>query len=606
MTEDYQEKDRKAIEEKALLCFKEYIVDSKVISQYIPENDKEPFWDGHLYLFSNPHKSKEFFIGRVPAQVKGTEVKRFVTKKYKFQIDIVDLKAYLREPTIYIVCQEKENSKERKLFYRCLLPETVKNIIKGHSKQDSVKVLMHAVPDSLNEFEQLVLVFHGDCKKQISFADKKAFTMDDAKKRGVNSFSFIAPAQNMNRIQLLRYLSTHESFLYAKVNKELDIEVPISDGPMKFKFKQDVNKKVSVGGRLFYDSYENEIKDGRMIISVDDFLSVNFPMDEEDIRGNKIEIKIHSTPTLLDKAIKEAQFALAMDETGKLSIGDCNIEVRLNEKEMIAGLKNQLANWMELQSLLKKLHVTKPFDLSKVTDEQDQLIRILITTIVYGKPIKLDGQKNAIITAEIGNINLLLWCSVDKDNMCMFGDYFDHTISLYNETEKGAKVEACCYSYLRNDKLWEKCDNIPFDDIIPSYTAIAGKNSYVYEMANLDVLAMISASDSIERIDNARSSILLEVAMSLNDWLYDNDTTSNVKPIHVINKMQIIKRQRYLTDEENTILYSLATDDDIAPFVKAGCWLLLNNKEDFDSLFKTLKPEEQDKIKEFPIWRFAN
>ena len=70
--------------------------------------------------------------------------------------------------------------------------------------------------------------------------------------------------------------------------------------------------------------------------------------------------------------------------------------------------------------------------------------------------------------------------------------------------------------------------------------------------------------------------------------------------------MQIIKRQRYLTDEENNLLYSLATDDDIAPFVKAGCWLLLNNKEDFDSLFKTLKPEEQNKIKEFPIWRFVN
>lgn len=604
MAEDNQEKDRKAIEEKALLSFKEYIVDSKVISQYIPENDKEPFWDGHLYLFSNPHKSKEFFIGRVPTQVKGTEVKRFVTKKYKFQIDMVDLKAYLHEPTIYIVCQEKENSKERMLFYRCLLPETVKKIVNGHSKQDSVKVLMHAVPDNLNEFEKLVLVFYGDGKKQISFADKKAFTMDDAKKRGVNSFSFIAPVQNMNRVQLLKYLSTHESYLYAKLNKELDIEIPVSDGPMTFTFQQIVNSNVSVGGKIFYDNYKNEIKDGRTIISIGDTLTINLPMDEEDTR--RIEMKMELTPTLLDKAIKEAQFALAMYETGRLSIGNVYIEVRINEKDVIAGLKNQLANWMELQSLLNKLHVTKPFDLSKVTDEQDKFIRILITTIIHGKPIKLEGQKNTIITAEIGNVNLLLWCSVDKDNMCMFGDYFDHTISLYNETERGTKVEVCSYSYLRNDKLWEKSDNIPFNEIIPSYIAIAGKNSYVYEMANHDVLAMISASDSIESIDNAKSCVLLKVAMSLNDWLYDNDTTNNVKPIHIINKMQIIKRQRYLTDEENNLLYSLATDDDIAPFVKAGCWLLLNNKEDFDSLFKTLKPEEQNKIKEFPIWRFVN
>ncbi len=45
-------KDRKAIEEKALLCFKEYIVDSEVISQFIDENDKEPCCDGHISLVS--------------------------------------------------------------------------------------------------------------------------------------------------------------------------------------------------------------------------------------------------------------------------------------------------------------------------------------------------------------------------------------------------------------------------------------------------------------------------------------------------------------------------------------------------------------------------
>ena len=603
MEEGHQEKDRKAIEEKALLCFKEYIVDSKVISQYIPENDKEPFWDGHLYLYSNPHKSKDFFIGRVPTQVKGTEVKRFILKKYKFPIDMVDLRAYLHEPTIYIVCQEKENCKERELFYRCLLPETVKNIIKGHSKQKSVKVLMHPMPKNLNDFEGIVLVFHGNSKKQISFADSKPFTMDDVKKKGIKDFSFVAPIQNMNHIQLLKYLSVHENYIYAK-NKELNIEIPISGGPMTFTFKQNVNKRVSVGGTSFYDNYSNEIKDGRIIISVGNALTLNLPMDKEDTR--KPEIKMRSTPTLLDEAIKEAQFALAMDETGKLSIGDFEIDVQLNERNIIAGLKKQLFNWLELQSLLKKLHITKPFDLSKLTEKQERLIGIFIATIIHGRPVKLKGQRNSIIIEKIGNVNLLLWCSADKDNMCMFGDFFDDYIKLYNETETGEKKEACRYSYLRNDKLWERCDNIPFDNILPSYSALADKNNYIYEMANLDVLAMISASDSMENVDNERSRILLEIAMALNDWLYDNDTSPGANLIHLINRMQIIKRQRHLTDKENDSLYSLATDDNVDRFIKAGCWLLLNNKNRFESIFKTLKPEEQEKIKEFPIWRFAN
>ena len=45
--------DNKAIEEKALNFFKSFIEDSKVISQFIDDNDKEPCWDGHLYLYSD-------------------------------------------------------------------------------------------------------------------------------------------------------------------------------------------------------------------------------------------------------------------------------------------------------------------------------------------------------------------------------------------------------------------------------------------------------------------------------------------------------------------------------------------------------------------------
>ena len=79
-------KDRKAIEEKALLCFKEYIVDSEVISQFIDENDKEPCWDGHIYLYSEPQKDKKHLIGRIPVQIKETEDRRFISKKYHIKI----------------------------------------------------------------------------------------------------------------------------------------------------------------------------------------------------------------------------------------------------------------------------------------------------------------------------------------------------------------------------------------------------------------------------------------------------------------------------------------------------------------------------------------
>lgn len=111
-----EEIDTKAIEEKALNYFKTFIEDSKVISQFLAEDDKEPCWDGHLYLYSDGMRDKEHLLGRVPVQIKGTEVVHFVTKKWKFELEKVDLKAYLHEPTFFIVCQVKKDSKERKLF----------------------------------------------------------------------------------------------------------------------------------------------------------------------------------------------------------------------------------------------------------------------------------------------------------------------------------------------------------------------------------------------------------------------------------------------------------------------------------------------------------
>ena len=51
----------KDIEEKAILALKNYMWGSKVISQFIVENDKEPFWDGYVNLYKDSQKDKKSF-----------------------------------------------------------------------------------------------------------------------------------------------------------------------------------------------------------------------------------------------------------------------------------------------------------------------------------------------------------------------------------------------------------------------------------------------------------------------------------------------------------------------------------------------------------------
>lgn len=593
-------KDRKAIEEKALLCFKEYIVDSEVISQFIDENDKEPCWDGHIYLYSEPQKDKKHLIGRIPVQIKGTEVRRFISKKYHFKIEVDDLKAYLHEPTVYIVCQEKENSKERKLFYRRLLPETIKNILKGKEKQNSVSVLMHSVPESLIEFENLMKVFHGDSKKQLSFADKKSLTMDDARKRGINEFSFLMPTKIMSPIELMKYATTHTSFIYAKIDKDLDIEVPIADGPFSFKFRQDVKKEIAVNGKIFYDSYTNEIIDGKMIISINNFLILTLPLENK--KEIKLEIKNHLNS--LKSSIKEHDFLLAIHDAGELTINGFTIKLKINEKNNIEQIRQKVFQWKRLQKVLEILHVNKDLDLSSITEEQGQFIDILIDTFLNKNSISIEKKENTILLQEISNVKLLMYIYTNSEGKGVLGDFFDHRIDIRYQVNTSKTIKASPFSYLQNEDLWVKCDNIPYEMQISSYKNLGGDYEHIYELANLDLLSMIKAYDVVEKDDTHKRVQLSEAINNLDNWLLSTDKSDERHLIHTINHYQIIKRHRCYTEDEIDSIKSLYTNDEISMQIKVCLSLLLDDMQSFHTWYENCTDSEKTQLKSWPIWRF--
>lgn len=606
MSENNQEKeikDTKAIEEKALNYLKSFIEDSKVISQFIDDNDKEPCWDGHLYLYSDGKRDKEHLRGRVPIQIKGTEVERFQTKKWKFKLEKNDLKAYLHEPTFFIVCQVKKDSKERKLFFRELLPDTVNRLLRDMGSNETRKTLFHPLTTDLQEFEEQLGLFLAHRRKMISFADSKPLTMEDVCKKGIKEFSFIAPVYTSNKLKLFKYLSTHDTYLYAKLSKEYDIEVPISGGPMKFSVQRDLDVDVKAGGRVFYRGCKSKIENGRMILTIDKVMTIDLPMDDRDKR--KPEVKFRSESKTLLGSIQEAEFSIALHESGTLSIGDLDFNIKVNEVESIERLKAKLERWKELHALLDKLHVTKPLDLSGITEEQDYHIGLLVETILKGKPIKLPGQKSTLMIFDISNVKLLLWCAANENGDCMFGDFCDHTIEISYKPEDRSIIVSP-YSYLQNERLWELSDNINYDDIVPSAEKVCSKDSFCYQMANYDVLSLIKASDNIFSSDENKSHKLLGAAADLCQWLIDNDPNMDYHLIHLVNKYQITKRQRPLNEDECQELDTYLQSDETTGILKAGICLLLERKELFEELFNSLQENEQTEMKNYPIWKFKN
>lgn len=589
-------KDCKAIEEKAVLYFKEYILDSKLLSQFVTENDKVPCWDGDLFLYSSSVKDKNHFIGKIPVQVKGTEVQEFIREKYKFRVDIVDLKAYLHEPTVYIVCQEKKNSKEYILFYRLLTSETVKSLLKGKENQSSIQILMYEIPD-ISEFEKIMTVFYWDSQKQLSFADKPSFTFQEVMKQGIRQFSFNVPSRNMNKASLLGYLSSHPLFLYAKINTPLEFDIPISDGPVSFIFQQNLEKEIKVGNRVFYRSAISNIKNGKIQLNLDKTITITFPLE---VSNAKIDFKCNFV--LLESSIKAAEFMLAIYEAKSFSIGDIVLHINIDGFTSVEKLKRKLDKWKSLKELFNRMHIKKVLDLSQITAVQEQYIDTLLETMLNGNPIKNRMYDNSLIKVVIGKINLLLWLITNKAGMYTFRDFFDPQIKLVYKRGK-ENIEVSPFTYLHNDNLWEWCDNIPYNKQLTFYEKLIGKHNYVYEIANYDLLAMLEAYDNIEGKDKIKENDLIKYMLLLNHWLSDNDIPEHFY-IHEINYYQIIKRKRELNQEEVSLLLKYLEDDKITASLKVGICLLLQNKEKFDFWLSHCTKQEQSRLRTFPIWKF--
>ena len=596
--------DTKGIEEKALNYFKTFIEDSKVISQFISDNDKEPCWDGHLNLYADGLRDTKHLQGRVSVQIKGIEVDDFVTKGWKFKLKKSDLKAYLEEPTFFIVCQIKKDSKERKLLYRELLPDLVNKLLRDMEENESRKTLFHPLTEDLKEFEDQLMIFLRNSKKMISFAHTNLLSMDEALKKGIKNFSFVAPFKNMDRMQLMKYLSTHSTHLYAKISKELDVDMPLSNGPGRFIFQQESDDEVSVGEKVYFKGYHSEIKDGRIILKIGDVMIINMPMDDKDTE--KPFVKMITKARYLKEAINEAEFGVALNDTGVLSIGSVDFQMKVNEKEYVEELRQKLVRWKELDSLLDKLHVTKPFDITRITNKQGKLINVLIETIGKGNTVMLPGQETALLTLDISNIKLLLWCSAGQDDMCAIGDFFDGSIRITYKIGEDEFINVSPYSYMQLGNLWEKVDNVDYDNLLLSAEEVSQQHEYCYMLLSYDVQAMVTAADTLIETDVKKSKKLLAEALKLNNWLIEKDPKNDMRPLHVINKMQIVKRQRGLTADECQILEDMLKDEQVENLVKIGIYLLLDRTKELRQLYDTLDEVEQSRVNEFPIWRFVD
>ena len=102
-----------------------------VLSPFINDGDKEPSWDGNIYIYEDKRKKKDG-IKKVPVQVKGERRKRISPKKApKFSVEIIDLDNWLNDGGVVLfVVLIDESGENKAIYYSSLLPVLIRHLKK--------------------------------------------------------------------------------------------------------------------------------------------------------------------------------------------------------------------------------------------------------------------------------------------------------------------------------------------------------------------------------------------------------------------------------------------------------------------------------------------
>lgn len=114
--------NKKAIETISVNAVRDSVVVSDFLDQYIPDNDKEPSWDGSVYIYTDKSKTKDKLKGKLPVQVKGTEKDDLSKNEISFPVSTADLNNYLNDGGVMFFVVYIGHGGLVKQIYYCELP----------------------------------------------------------------------------------------------------------------------------------------------------------------------------------------------------------------------------------------------------------------------------------------------------------------------------------------------------------------------------------------------------------------------------------------------------------------------------------------------------
>lgn len=568
------------------------IAQTDILVPFINEGDREPSWDGTVYIHKDKSRSKDG-LKRVSVQVKGKACASFAEKEINYPVNLIDLKNYLYDGgVIFFVVYIADNGNSTKIYFNTLTPIKLRMLVGNGEKQGSLEVKFKEFPADNIKKISIFLNFYEDKSKQASFVFGKLPTLDELQEQNIlEAITFSVTAYGDDKRDPKRALFNNEIYLYARI-KGSGVLQPVEMLPEGIHTSECITQPISANGFLFYKNYQLVRSQGN-----DTFIfGKSFKLQHKD---NSPTWNINYKPAgKLSERIHDMTFMKNVMEANSFCIRDSAFPINPTHQELkqfdIADHNRQLEDLKEISKALNLFGVDSDLDIDIMTDKDWANCARLVQAAIDKQPVRgLNRELNNILVLDVANLHLaLVFEKTDEEGTYNIYDFFKTRFDVAVKDENGEKIPVSQY-YLLQKSQYVTLSNIQYDTVLASFKEISN-----HDQINFSLLEMLLA------YDESADSRLLEAIIDISKWLLDASDSTLPYEIRLLNWLQSVKRQRQLANEEKWALCSITEKDGQREDILVGAYLLLENQVAAELHFERMDSEIQENFTKYPIYRY--
>jgi hypothetical protein len=551
------------------------------MDEFLKSNDKDPSWDGDIYLYTDEDLQVEHIQYRIPSQVKGRNDEKLLNKNsISYPVEYKNLRNYLNDGGVcYFVIIVSNNGEKMAVFYNTMTPIKLASYLKNTEKKKADQTknipLLRLKNNDKNELYRILQQFGHDSKEQgTGELVRKAISIKDMQKiDSVRMTAFVS-----DNDEVMKNIKSGEACLFGHL-MDCDMWIPFeykTQRNMEFISCVRQDETFGVDRVPYYYGFEiMKNSNGKFTIRLSENLCI-------DIANNKINFELK---TELEQIVKDIRFLEILQQGTSLYIGKeklCDYEnINLGEK-----IHKAIKDITQIKLALMKFEIHLDKRLDTFTGDDWKSINELIN--LYKGEIKPKNETAWHMWWWQGKV-VPFFLAIDSNGVVCIenGMHFQHFQLTISSGDNYRISPIIMFKRDVWEKLYDVDEKILLEEVEKSELNIQTEGNFSSLLVELLAAYDTTKNEKYYDIVNIIADKLLETSPDNAYWK--------------INKLQLIKRKRDLSEGE---LQELERIEERTNDSKVVCAvnILIDNKRKAKKELDEMAEEDKELFMTYPIY----